>query len=286
MPRPGEPDRGVGPRFANATEAAFAAYLDRRGFAWEYEPRTFLLRQEGGRTREAFTPDVYLPALDRYVEITTLRQPLVTPKNRKLRRVRERYPGTDVRILYRRDCARLLGFDDRRAPSTAGMEPGEVLVDTAALRARVRALARRIDRDYDGRPLLLVGVLNGGVRFLSELLWRITVPFEYGLANPAGGLDHPAAGRHVLLVDDLVDTGLTLEGLRREALGHGALSVAACALVTREGPRLADCQPEYVGFTFDARPVAGFGIDHLGRFRELPRIVALKPAETETECSE
>jgi hypothetical protein len=98
----------VPPRFANEAELETAKVLDFYGLPWEYEPRTFVLeRDEHGRVTEAFTPDFYLPEQDLYVEITVMKQALVTRKNRKLRKVRERYPGVRVKVFYRRDIARL-----------------------------------------------------------------------------------------------------------------------------------------------------------------------------------
>jgi hypoxanthine phosphoribosyltransferase len=101
--------RGEGaPRFANPTELECAKVLDFYGVPWEYEPRTFVLESdEDGRVREAFTPDFYLPEQDLYVEITMMKQSLVTRKNRKLRKLRERYPEIDVVLFYRRDVTRL-----------------------------------------------------------------------------------------------------------------------------------------------------------------------------------
>jgi hypoxanthine phosphoribosyltransferase len=98
----------VPPRFANEAELETAKVLDFYGLPWEYEPRTFVLeRDEHGRIVEAFTPDFYLPEQDLYLEITVMKQALVTRKNRKLRKVRERYPGVRVKVFYRRDIARL-----------------------------------------------------------------------------------------------------------------------------------------------------------------------------------
>lgn len=97
------------PRLSHPTEAEFARLLDYYGIRWEYEPRTFPLAwDESGQVSEAFTPDFYLPDLDLYVELTTLRQALVTRKNRKLRRLKELYPEVNVKILYRRNLHSLL----------------------------------------------------------------------------------------------------------------------------------------------------------------------------------
>jgi hypothetical protein len=109
-------------RFAHNSERQFAKLLDFYGIAWEYEPRTFPLEHDrDGNTVQAFTPDFYLPAYDLYIEITTLNQKLVTKKNRKARRLRERYPGTEIKVLYQRDYLHLL--------VKYGLEPPSQLAD-------------------------------------------------------------------------------------------------------------------------------------------------------------
>jgi hypothetical protein len=96
------------PRFANQAELECAKVLDYYGVPWQYEPHTFVLEEdEDGRTVEAFTPDFYLPEQDLYIEITMMKQSLVTRKNRKLRKVRERYPDINVKLFYKRDVERL-----------------------------------------------------------------------------------------------------------------------------------------------------------------------------------
>ncbi len=96
------------PRFANRTELEVAKVLDFYGVRWEYEPRSFVLeRDSAGRVVEATTPDFYLPDHDLYVEVTTMKQSLVTRKNRKIRKLRERYPEVRVKLFYRRDVERL-----------------------------------------------------------------------------------------------------------------------------------------------------------------------------------
>jgi hypoxanthine phosphoribosyltransferase len=96
------------PRFANDAERECARLLDFYGVSWEYEPRTFALEEgEDGRVTEAFTPDFYLPEQDLYVEVTVMKQALVTRKNRKLRKLRERYPDVRIKLFYRRDIERL-----------------------------------------------------------------------------------------------------------------------------------------------------------------------------------
>jgi len=96
------------PRFANPAELEYAKVLDWHGIPWEYEPTTFVLARDAeGRVTEAFTPDFYLPDQDLYVEITAMKQSLVTRKNRKLRKLRERYPDVKIKLFYRRDLERL-----------------------------------------------------------------------------------------------------------------------------------------------------------------------------------
>jgi hypothetical protein len=99
---------GEKPRFANEAERECAKVLDFYGVPWEYEPHTFVLEEDaGGRTIEAFTPDFYLPEQRLYLEITVMKQRLVTRKNRKLRKLRERYPDVHVKLFYKRDIERL-----------------------------------------------------------------------------------------------------------------------------------------------------------------------------------
>ncbi|MHB8641500.1 MAG: PDDEXK family nuclease [Gaiellaceae bacterium] len=106
---------GERPRFANRAELECAKVLDYYGVPWDYEPTTFVLEQdEDGRVTEAFTPDFYLPEQDLYLEVTVMKQALVTRKNRKLRKLRERYPGVHAKLFYKRDLERLaerLRFD-------------------------------------------------------------------------------------------------------------------------------------------------------------------------------
>jgi len=101
--------RGVDPpRFAHEAELEYAKILDYYGVPWLYEPRTFVLEEdEDGRVVEAFTPDFYLPDQDLFIEVTVMKQSLVTRKNRKLRRLRERYPEIRIKLFYKRDLERL-----------------------------------------------------------------------------------------------------------------------------------------------------------------------------------
>src|SRR5512133_360992 len=131
--------------FVNASEEEFARILDFYRVKWEYEPRSFPLRWDGERVAEMFTPDFYLPALDTYIELTTMRQSLVTKKNRKLRRLRELYPGVNIRLLYRKDYQSLLAkYGYRAITSTSLDQIEEVLLSEQEIRARVREVAGEI----------------------------------------------------------------------------------------------------------------------------------------------
>ena len=147
-------DEHVGmPTFAHPSEAEFARILDFYGLRWDYEPRSFPLRREGDRVVEMLTPDFFLPDLDLYVELTTMKQSLVTEKNRKIRHMRELYPDTNVKLLYRRDFHRLLakyGFGPLAQAEVKGID--RVLLTAGQIRQRVGALGREISRDYEGGP--------------------------------------------------------------------------------------------------------------------------------------
>ncbi len=167
---------------------------------------------------------------------------------------------------------------------------GEILVQRDDLAHRVRALGERVSADYEGRDLLLIGVLKGAVFFLSDLMRRIDLPCEvdfmavasYGDATESSGvvrilkdLDAPIEDRHVLIVEDIVDSGLTLEYLLRNLQGRGPASLEVCALLTKPSRRKTQIQAKYVGFEIPNRFVIGYGLDHAERHRNLPYVAAL-----------
>ena len=167
---------------------------------------------------------------------------------------------------------------------------GEILVQADDLQRRVRDLGADISRDYEGEDLLLVCVLKGAVFFLSDLMRQIEVPCEvdfmavasYGDATDSSGvvrilkdLDAPIEGRHVLIVEDIVDSGLTLEYLLRNLQGRGPASLEVCALLTKPERRKADVPAKYIGFEIPNRFVIGYGLDHAERHRNLPYVAAL-----------
>jgi hypoxanthine phosphoribosyltransferase len=167
---------------------------------------------------------------------------------------------------------------------------GEILVQADDLQRRVRELGADITRDYQGRELLLVGVLKGAVFFLSDLMRAIDVPCEvdfmavasYGSATDSSGvvrilkdLDVAIEGRDVLIVEDIVDSGLTLQYLLRNLGARGPRSLEVCALLTKPERRKVDLPTRYVGFEIPNRFVVGYGLDHVERYRNLPYVAAL-----------
>ena len=168
---------------------------------------------------------------------------------------------------------------------------GEVLVPAEDLERRVRELAAEISRDYAGKDLLLVGVLKGAVFFLSDLMRQLEVPVEvdfmavasYGSATKSSGvvrilkdLDAAIEGRDVLIVEDIVDSGLTLQYLLRNLAGRNPRSLEVCALLIKPERQKVDLPTRYVGFEIPNRFAIGYGLDHAERYRNLPYVAALK----------
>ena len=173
--------------------------------------------------------------------------------------------------------------------ATAGI--GEVLVSEDQLRARVRALGEEISRDYADGTLLLVGVLKGAVFFLADLMRAIEVPVEvdfmavasYGSATDSSGvvrilkdLDAVIAGRDVLIVEDIVDSGLTLQYLLRNLGARDPRTLGVCALLTKPTRREVELPIRYVGFEIPDAFVVGYGLDHDERHRNLPFVATLE----------
>lgn len=170
------------------------------------------------------------------------------------------------------------------------LDIAEILVQADALQRRVSELGAEISRDYAGRDLLLVCVLKGAVFFLSDLMRQIDVPCEvdfmavasYGSSTDSSGvvrilkdLDAAIEGRDVLIVEDIVDSGLTLNYLLRNLSARGPASLEVCALLTKPDRRQVDLTARYVGFEIPNRFAIGYGLDHAERFRNLPYVAAL-----------
>ena len=279
--------------FAHPSEQEFARFLDYYRIRWVYEPVSFPIAWEGERVAEMFTPDFYLPEHDMYLELTTMKQSLVTPKNRKVRLLRELYPDVNVRLLYRKDYQQLLakaGYGAVEVQNLRKQDIGDIVISPVELETRVRSLAGKISRDYRGRSIVLVGVLKGITFFLADLARQIKVPFvldyldlkRYAGAQPrervriARDIDYPIEGRHVVLVEDIVNTGLTLDYLLSELRQRNPASVEVVTLLDRATRRLVEIPIRYVGFQIPSEYVVGYGLDYRELYRNLPFICTLR----------
>jgi hypoxanthine phosphoribosyltransferase len=167
---------------------------------------------------------------------------------------------------------------------------GEILIDKDTLAARVAELGAEVSADYAGRDLLLVGVLKGAVFFMADLMRHLTVPCEvdfmaissYGDSTDSSGivrilkdLDINIEGRDVLVVEDIIDSGLTLSYLMRNLESREPASLEVCALLTKPERREIDVPVRYVGFEIPNRFVVGYGLDFAERYRNLPYVAVL-----------
>ena len=168
----------------------------------------------------------------------------------------------------------------------------EILIDESSLQARIRELGVEISSDYAGRDLLLVGVLKGAVFFMADLMRELTVSCEidfmaissYGAATDSSGvvrilkdLDINVADRDVLVVEDIIDSGLTLSYLMRNLRARKPASLEICALLTKPERREIEVPVRYIGFEIPNRFVIGYGLDFAERYRNLPYVAVLHP---------
>jgi hypoxanthine phosphoribosyltransferase len=167
---------------------------------------------------------------------------------------------------------------------------GEVLISPEELDRRVRELGAEISRDYAGKDLVMVGVLRGAVIFIADLLRSLEVPCEidfmavssYGSERDSSGvvrilkdLDDSITGRDVLIVEDIVDSGLTLSYLMRNLQARDPASLEVCSLLTKPERRRVDIPMKYVGFDIPNTFVVGYGLDHAQRYRNLDYVARL-----------
>lgn len=168
----------------------------------------------------------------------------------------------------------------------------EVLVTSAEIQEKVRELGERITRDYRNERPLLVGILRGAVVFLGDLMRHVDLPCEldfmdissYDTGTTSSGvvrilkdLDEDVTDRHVLIVEDIIDTGLTLSYLRRSLLAREPASLEVCALMSKPSRREVELEVGYLGFEIPDRFVVGYGLDYAGAYRNLPDICVLRP---------
>lgn len=331
--------------FAHPAEADLSRLLTFYRIRWSYEPTTFPLAfASDGRPIEMFTPDFYLPDHRLYIELTTMRQRLVTRKNRKIRQLRERYPNIRIKLLYRRDYDRLVECYRNPGSDLDGYVVGQTLFDAGTIQQRIRELAADLTRDLSGatpdKTTLMAGPEGSGVNVRSlfgDQGWGTAEPKRsptepvHGRRNEGGdkplliavhpgsdafmmalttelsalGVDfdtdritvtrfttrsghrrvrirrgprQAVAGRHIVLITDIVSTGLSLAFLTRWLRQRGAAKVDLCTLLDRRQARLIDLPLRYVGFEAPPSLLVGFGLQLRRQFEDLPFIAVLAQA--------
>jgi hypoxanthine phosphoribosyltransferase len=175
----------------------------------------------------------------------------------------------------------------------------EILISTPEIEQRVQAIGRQISQDYAGLNPLFIGVLKGVLFFMADLLREVTIPVEVdfmavssysaeardkGLVRLIKDLEIPIAGRHVLFIEDVVDTGLTLNYLLRNLRMREPASLEVCTLFNKPKHRLIEVPLKYYGFNLPDRFVVGYGLDHRERYRNLPFVGMLKPESFHTNA--
>lgn len=168
----------------------------------------------------------------------------------------------------------------------------EVLFNEEELKEKVNELGRKISEDYKGKDLIVVGVLKGSVIFAADLFRSITIPCEldfmavssYGDSTESSGvvrilkdLDHNIEGKDILIVEDIVDSGITLKYLLKYLAARKANTIEIATLLNKEARRVADIDVKYVGFEVPDEFIVGYGIDYAQKYRNLPFVATLKP---------
>ena len=276
--------------FAHPSELEFAQILNFYGLKWEYEPRSFALRYDGDKIAEMMTPDFYLTDLDLYLELTTLKQSLVTQKNRKVRKIKELYPDVNIKLLYRKDFHRILakyGFGPLAEADTKGID--KILLSTRQIQHKVNRLGLEISSDYKGLKPVLVGVQRGMICFMADLMRKISLPVEidFMTISPYSGddsqsvaiskdLEMDLSGKDVILVEDIIDTGMTLSFLKDHLISKNTNSLQICTLLDKKIRRLVETDIKYVGFDVPDEFLVGYGLDYNEKYRNLPFIGILQ----------
>lgn len=222
-----------------------------------------------------------------------MKQTLVTQKNRKLRRVKELYPEINIQLLYRRDYMRLLakyGHGPMAEAAVDGID--RELHSKEQIHQRVQEIGAKINEDFVGKTPVFIGVLKGVVVFLADLMRTIELDAEidflqissYGEGGSTSvevvkDVEINLSGRHIILVEDIVDTGLTLKYLMNFLEGKDPASITVCTLLDKNARRVTEIPVEYCGFEIPDEFVVGYGLDYNGLYRNLPYIGVLKPSE-------
>ncbi len=168
----------------------------------------------------------------------------------------------------------------------------DVLIPHAQIQARVAELGAQISADYSGKDLTVIGILKGSVLFMADLIRAISMPLaidfmavtSYGASTTSSGnvrilkdLDSSITGRHLLIVEDIIDSGLTMQYLLNNLASRGAASLRVCTLLDKPERRLTDVRADYTGFAVPNEFVVGYGLDYNQMYRNLPDIGVLHP---------
>lgn len=281
----------VAPPFVHPAEVEFAAFLDFYRIRWQYEPKSFPLRWRDGRIAEMFTPDFYLPEQDLFVELTTMKQSLVTRKHRKIRRLKAMYPNVNIMLVHRKAFHELLGRFGYGSIDITSLRPEDIeriLFSATEIRERVAELGAQISEDYAGTSVVLVGLLKGITFFLADLARDINRPLAIEYLSVAGpesspdgiriekGVSLDLRGKHVLLIEDIVNTGLTMNFILDYLRAQEPASLEVCALLDKVDRRIVGVDVKYLGFELPNEYVVGYGLDHRELYRNLPFICVLK----------
>mgnify|MGYP002536879934 FL=1 len=168
----------------------------------------------------------------------------------------------------------------------------DVLIPHAQIQARVAELGAQISADYSGKDLTVIGILKGSVLFMADLIRAISMPLaidfmavtSYGASTTSSGnvrilkdLDSSITGRHLLIVEDIIDSGLTMQYLLNNLASRGAASLRVCTLLDKPERRLTDVRADYTGFAVPNEFIVGYGLDYNQMYRNLPDIGVLHP---------
>lgn len=277
--------------FSHPSEEKFARLLDFYRLEWLYETRSFPIGWDNGKVIEMFTPDFYLPELDLYIELTTLKQSLITEKNRKIRMLKEIYPEVNIKLLNKGDYQKMLakyGYAPVNLNKVRGVD--HVLFNHSQIQERIRTVAKQISLEYGDKQLILIGVLKGVFCFMADLMRHLNIPvtvefmgISYYGKDPdqkvkiTMDVDRNIAGCHILMVEDIVDTGMTLNYVLKHLMSYNPASLKVCTLLDKRVRRIIDVTLDYTGFEIPDEFVVGYGLDYCGEYRNLPFIGVLDP---------
>jgi len=272
--------------FANPSEQEFADILDFYNIEWVYEPRSFPLQWEGNKVIEMFTPDFYLPGLDLFIEVTTLKQSLATKKNRKLSRLQQLYPDIKIMLLHKKEYNRLLArYGVGPLTQTRARGISNVLFTPVQIEEKVAELAERIAVDYAGRHPIMVGIQRGFLCFMADLIRHLSIPVDidfiavsyydrsqHSALKITKDLELNITDRYVIVVEGVVDTGMTLVSILKHLGSRNPASLKVCTLLDKRVRRIVDIPLDYIGFEVRDEFLVGYGLDYQEEYRNLPFI--------------